>query len=771
MAKKKRKSSGKQRKSGRISSRAPELDALPELPDWRALEGMLHQLLPGLAHEGGNTALERAQDLIYEAMEATGAKQSRLAREALAISPDCADAYVVLAENAATADEAIDLYEKGVAAGQRAIGRKRFEEYAGHFWGFLETRPYMRARHGLARTLWEVGRRDEAISHLDEMLRLNPNDNQGLRYVLLAWLVELERDQESAALMAQYDEKSTEWAYASALLAFRREGDSAAARKLLARAKKANKHVPAYLLGDKEMPAALPPYVSPGREDEAIAFAAGYRPGWSNTPGAVTWLRQTLQIALPEAKTPKPRWTQQKQSLLRLPQAEGEVWQVGVRRLSDQREDVPADVDLWMLLVADPAEGVVNFDVVDEAPKPADAWDFLTYTMTKPKTGDPRRPEAIEVGEEALFKAWGKKLAQIGIACSLAEELETLTLAFEQLDHVAAHRHAASEPLSDLETDPAALLELPQREDDLWQADVRPLPTWITGEGAPQRPWGALAVSVTSDLVLAHQVQMEPPDAAWLWECLVRAMRRPAMGDPHRPGVVQVGTLQLREGVEPLLRRAGIDCVVSERLETIDQMLDDMARHLGATDQLCPLVQVPGVAVEQLGSFFEAAAEFYRRKPWRLVPGDTPIRVSCTKFQSGPWYAVVMGQSGMTLGLALYDDYRALKAILEGDASDEVNARRTSSLSLLYSEAFEIPVQDLDAVERYGWPVAGPEAYPMVLRVNPGQAVRAPLAWELDLLEGCIRLMPGFLKEKPPRKTATVPIGTGDLTLELSWVE
>ena len=47
--------------------------------------------------------LDQAQDLIYDAWElADPIKRSRLARKALKISPDCADAYVLLAEAAIT---------------------------------------------------------------------------------------------------------------------------------------------------------------------------------------------------------------------------------------------------------------------------------------------------------------------------------------------------------------------------------------------------------------------------------------------------------------------------------------------------------------------------------------------------------------------------------------------------------------------------------------------------------------------------------------------
>ena len=38
----------------------------------------------------------------------------------------------------------------GIAAGAEALGEINFQDDAGSFWGLLETRPYMRARHELA---------------------------------------------------------------------------------------------------------------------------------------------------------------------------------------------------------------------------------------------------------------------------------------------------------------------------------------------------------------------------------------------------------------------------------------------------------------------------------------------------------------------------------------------------------------------------------------------------------------------------------------------
>lgn len=243
-----------------------------------------------------NTPLERAQDLMYDAFGSPDhAERIRLAKKARGISRDCADAWVLLAEETATsAEEAMPLYEKGVHAGERAIGEEGFAELAGEFWLVLDTRPYMRARLGLATALWGMGRHDEAIDHYQGLLELNPNDNQGVRYTLALALLQEGRNDDLAALLDAYpDEWTANWAYIRALLAFRQEGPSVGATKLLRKAIETNAHVPSYLigrewLGTKEMREL----VGVGDESEAYTFVMESISDWLATPGAIDWVRE-----------------------------------------------------------------------------------------------------------------------------------------------------------------------------------------------------------------------------------------------------------------------------------------------------------------------------------------------------------------------------------------------------------------------------------------------------------------------------------------------
>lgn len=271
----------------------PSSDA--SLPPPMIFEGALAGLFGGGRSRGKRSAkvdaLYEAQQVMYSAWESGDPnRRIALAKQALEISPDCADAYVLLAEHTSDLVEATRLNGLGVEAGMNALGPKAFEEDVGHFWGLLETRPYMRARLALSQCLWQAGDRDEAIGHYRDMLRLNPGDNQGIRYILASCLLDAGRDDEVVALIEEYkDDASAAWAWSLALLAFRKHGDGEQAKAALAEAKKTNPHVPAYLTGKKKMPKRLPDMIGFGDESEAISYVGDYGSGWKNTPGAIAW--------------------------------------------------------------------------------------------------------------------------------------------------------------------------------------------------------------------------------------------------------------------------------------------------------------------------------------------------------------------------------------------------------------------------------------------------------------------------------------------------
>lgn len=236
--------------------------------------------------------LNQAQELIYDAWEAPNRQKClSLARKALRISPYCADAYNLLAEECKSTEERQEFYEQGVKFGRMALGDLFFKKYTGHFWGLHQTRPYMRALAGFSECLWRNGRCREAIQNYQELLRLNPNDNQGIRYTLVNCLLAQGMDAEAAKLLLEYPESCCFMLYSQALLSFR-SSDCVKSARYLKQALESNPHVPAYLLGIKHMPWRLPDAYAWGSEEEAVIYAADAGEVWKNTPGALAWLAE-----------------------------------------------------------------------------------------------------------------------------------------------------------------------------------------------------------------------------------------------------------------------------------------------------------------------------------------------------------------------------------------------------------------------------------------------------------------------------------------------
>jgi tetratricopeptide (TPR) repeat protein len=165
----------------------------------------------------------------------------------------------------------------------------------------------MRARVGLALALWDANLREEAVTHAEALLRLNPNDNQGVRYVLLNWLQLLGRNPEAEVLLRQYKgDGSAAWSWSGALAVFRKRGDCAAARKALARAADANGHVADYLLRRRKPPKKQPEYVTIGSAEEAADVVDACAGTWVATPGAIDWVAAVLRSPGGRAtRTPK----------------------------------------------------------------------------------------------------------------------------------------------------------------------------------------------------------------------------------------------------------------------------------------------------------------------------------------------------------------------------------------------------------------------------------------------------------------------------------
>lgn len=259
-----------------MEKKTRDLSRLLEEQEFESDEDM-HAFVQDVLNDGtispSDTPRDRAQDLLYDARDTSGRKRDQLIAQALTTHPNSPDAFVLLAEDEQNMNKRLVLIEKAIDAGEKDLGKKFFTENTGHFWGLVETRPYMRAKAMYAFELEQRGSLREAIDVYKEMLELNPNDNQGIRYLLLPLYIMNEKHVDAYALIEAFDEPTAAFMFNKALLHYKQYGITKEGLKVLKEATESNPFVLNYLLEHKAIPTEQSNYVGLGDETEAIAYA------------------------------------------------------------------------------------------------------------------------------------------------------------------------------------------------------------------------------------------------------------------------------------------------------------------------------------------------------------------------------------------------------------------------------------------------------------------------------------------------------------------
>ena len=640
---------------------------------------------------------------------------------------DTAEAHALFGDLADDVAHAEASYRAGVASGERDLGVAWIRRHAGRLGRKPEAQGYLLCKRGLVQCLVATGRLTEALALCEDLARLDAADTTTARFVHLDILMTLRRfDAARAICAARADEPYSGWDYARALIEFADAGDGEESRRLLATAIDANPHVPRLMLSGEQIDRDLT-LVTIGAEDEAALYVRDSRGVWLDVPGAISWLRAVTGTAVdPTAKPARAPRGAMLDALAVLPQDEAEEWQMHLGR------DPGAG---WSFHVVSALDGrMITVDASARKPRAEELWGTLSTAMRFPREGEPRRPARVAMRPGAFPTAWAKRFQRIGIRQEFRDTLTELDRALADVDErIAAAERARAEEEDDT-FDPAAvaaaLAALPQEPGEIWEADLRHAPAWVTGEGEPYRPWIALVASRTHDHVLVPDITTTRPDDGHLVRLVLRTMREAGI----RPEQLEVADADVAAGLAAALAPAGIPVSLAAALPVIEKMAESLATAMDGPDTLRPLAGVPGMTDALQRGLYAAAAEFYRARPWRKLPSDMPLDIH--RPDGRLVHAVVMGQSGVQQGLAIYEDATTLAAALRGD---EKAAAKSTSLAVMFGEAFEISARDHDAINRHGFDIAGPEAWPLVIRIEPGFATRPPLVWEVELITACLQ--------------------------------
>jgi hypothetical protein len=196
--------------------------------------------------------------------------------------------------------------------------------------------------------------------------------------------------------------------------------------------------------------------------------------------------------------------------------------------------------------------------------------------------------------------------------------------------------------------------------------------------------------------------------AAQLFE---RATRDPRNGPPHTPKRLRVSDEALATAL-----RGSIDDVelVLAPTPEIDQIVEDMRAHLARGSKDLSFIGSE-MSSQDVGAMFSAAARLYRAAPWKVLPPDACIGVSCNVLGIRDGAMCVVGQMGQSHGFSLFASIESTLAFFDVvDASErgERGLKVPAHIMFAYDSRDEVPVELVREVASHHWELAGHDAYP-----------------------------------------------------------
>ena len=287
---------------------------------------------------------------------------------------------------------------------------------------------------------------------------------------------------------------------------------------------------------------------------------------------------------------------------------------------------------------------------------------------------------------------------------------------------------------------------LKQRE-ATWFATRRRAYVWIDPkDGHSYRPYAVLTVETERGRVRRIDLKGDSITLEEVLASLLNAMRRPipGSGGRYRPTRIVLDDPGLVEALTPPLAQIDVRCDYQSAIPLMDDIFRSVAVGWRMQELIPGLLSVPGVTVPMVGELFAAAADFYHRASWKWLDNKSPIEVYYPP-DGRARYALVLGSGRETFGLSLYESLDDIYTVYSRVNPEEA-AESVSWFSLVFEEPRAMSFYDLDAIEKYQWPVAAESAYPVTIKAVPGgDTFRVPSAAEVAWLAAALRTIPDFI--------------------------
>jgi hypothetical protein len=243
-----------------------------------------------------------------------------------------------------------------------------------------------------------------------------------------------------------------------------------------------------------------------------------------------------------------------------------------------------------------------------------------------------------------------------------------------------------------------------------------------------------------TDLVVDIRVTRSAvDDAGALFE---QVTTQPKVGEPRTPTRLRVADEVLAGALRRQVR--GVEVVVGD-ISDAREMLMALGEYVS---------RMPAESAVDSGVWarmFDAAAAFYRARPWNVIPEDSWIRVDCDALEIAGGALSVVGQGGTSLGFTLCRSVEDTTAWLNAGECRVLGkpARYPAEFFMFgYNRRQDLDPEDVAEVKRQGWKLAGPAAYPTLTVVDHGEG-RLPSEQEVAGITVLLEAMTAMVRDEP----------------------
>lgn len=265
------------------------------------------------------------------------------------------------------------------------------------------------------------------------------------------------------------------------------------------------------------------------------------------------------------------------------------------------------------------------------------------------------------------------------------------------------------------------------------------------------------------------------------------AMNPPAPGVPgvgYLPTIVRISKMpaSMQMHFARCTKSLGIRtefATVLPRLRDFEEMINDMAEDESSIDENDDdggkaLMVQPGMTVERVAAFADAANAFFRARPWKLQNQEVLWKIDPAPSEPGMGYVTIMGAGGEEFGLGFIPSVQAFELMNAApmDPKDLVSSMDTPLWSVMFDTIETMHVEDGALWEHHGFNTAGKNAFPTMVGTTlttpteeeePDFRALRPSGEMLTFTEGLLRAVALLSRADVAtgRFTATVPTFDG----------